>query len=291
MNKKTDGGLWLTDFDGTIKPGDGGPVAEADLAALRRLGALGWRRAVATGRSLFGFAKAWQPGLELDYLIFSSGAGLCSWSERGPGPIIEASVFEPKAARQALQAALNLKFGFFAYHAPPDNHHFYHHRPPGGPEVPAGFDRRLELFRTQCSPWGGRTAENFDEPLSQVMIMVPAERADAIEAEFRRQAPGLSVIRSSSPFGDGCLWLEIFPPGISKSLAAASLTGRLGLDPGQTVALGNDYNDRDLLNWAGRAFITADAPADLRGSLPTIAPAGDGGLAEAVEAVLGAGKN
>jgi hydroxymethylpyrimidine pyrophosphatase-like HAD family hydrolase len=276
-------GLWLTDFDGTIKPGRD-PVAPADLAALKRLGAAGWFRVVATGRSLFGFVKAWPPGLELDALIFASGAGLCAWGAMGPGPLMAARVFTPPEAVAVLQAARSLGYAFFAYHAPPDNHHFYYYR---SAAAPLGFERRLEIFAVQASPWSDSfLADGPAETISQVLIMVPADQADQAEAVFASRAPGFSVVRSSSPFGDQHLWLEIFPAGVSKGRAAADLAKGLGLAPAQAVALGNDYNDGDLLAWAGRALVTSDARPELLALYPAIPPAGQGGLAWAAEKIL-----
>jgi len=277
-------GLWLTDFDGTIKPGSGTDLAPEDLEALRRLGRAGWFRVVATGRSLFSFAKAWEPGLELDALIFSSGAGLCAWGKMGPGPLLKAEVFAAEPARLALTAALNLGYSFFSFQAPPDNHHFYYYRTPG---APAGFQKRLEIYAPQCRPWSARGLDS-PEPVSQLMIMVPAAEADRAEAEYRRLAAGaaLSVVRASSPFSDGHIWLEVFPPRISKGLAAAALAAELGLAAEHSVALGNDYNDLDLLAWAGRAFVTTDAPLDLVRRFPTMPPAGQGGLALTAEKIL-----
>lgn len=279
-------GLWLTDFDGTIKPG-GGPISAADLKALKHLGKLGWYRVVATGRSLFGFAKAWEPGLEFDALIFSSGAGLCAWGRMGPGPILKADVFETKTARAALAAAMDMGYAFFVFQAPPDNHHFYYRRAPG---APIGFQRRLEIYSAQCRPWFDGLMD-IPEPFSQLMIMVPAAQAGQAEAEFRRRTDGtpLSVVKSSSPFSDGHIWLEIFPHGISKGLAAAALAVALGIPAQRSVALGNDYNDLDLLDWAGRAFITSDAPFEMVNRFQTMPPAGQGGLALAAEIVLSSG--
>lgn len=282
-------GLWLTDFDGTLKPGSGEALAPEDLEALRTLGLAGWFRVVVTGRSLFGFAKAWEPGLELDALIFSSGAGLCAWDKMGPGPLLKAEVFAVPSARTALEAALSLDYSFFAFQAPPDNHHFHYRR---SSRVPAGFERRLEIFAAQCRPWAERNPDR-PEPVSQIMIMVPAPEADQAEAEFRRRAAGveLSVVRSSSPFGDGHIWLEIFPPGISKGRAAAALAAELGLTAERSVALGNDYNDLDLLEWAGRAFVTADAPPEMVRRFENMPPAGRGGLALAAAKILEPGSD
>jgi len=289
MNRTTGQvGLWLTDFDGTIKPHDPKtPPAPADLAALKRLGAEGWVRAVVTGRSLFSFATAWEPGLELDWLIFSSGSGLCPWSLFGPEAVLEASSFTPPEAESALKAALDLDFGFFAYLPPPDSHHFYYLKPPA--RVPSGFNKRLKIFTAQSHPF---PADYFDQAptdrptLSQLLLMVPEAEAVRAEAELAARLPHLSRLDCASPFSDGCRWLEVLPPGVSKGRAAAALAERLGLDRDRTVAMGNDHNDRDLLDWAGQAFVTRDAPPDLLARHRPIAQAGQGGLAQAVAHVL-----
>ncbi|KXS55871.1 MAG: hypothetical protein AMR96_05965 [Candidatus Adiutrix intracellularis] len=286
MSEKLYQGLWLTDFDGTIKPDEpSDPVAAGDLEALRELGRRGWFRAVVTGRSLFSFVTTWTPDLELDGLIFSSGVGLCLWEAQGPGPLRLARTFTPAEAETALKAAQTLGFGFFAYLAPPDSHHFYYLAPP---VPPAGFLKRLKMYAPQSRPFTENYWTNpptLRPPLSQLLIMVPITVANQIETEFSRLAPGLSYLRSSSPFGDGCQWIEIFPPNVSKGQAAAILAERLGLSSSQAVALGNDYNDRDLLSWAGRAFVTRDAPTELLGLYRTIDPAGFGGLAQATALV------
>ena len=281
-------GLWLTDFDGTIKPHDPKtPLAPADLTALKRLGADGWVRAVVTGRSLFSFATAWEPGLELDWLIFSSGSGLCPWGPLGPGALLEARSLKPPEAESALKTALDLDFGFFAYLPPPDGHHFYYSKPPA--QVPSGFDKRLKFFAAQSRPF---PADYFDlapvdrPALSQLLLMIPEPEVARVEAELDRRLPDLSRLASASPFSDGCRWLEVLPPGVSKGRAAAALAERLGLDRNRTVAMGNDHNDRDLLDWAGRAFVTRDAPPDLLTRHRSIDPAGQGGLAQAVAQAL-----
>jgi hydroxymethylpyrimidine pyrophosphatase-like HAD family hydrolase len=280
-------GLWLMEFDGAIKPSGSGPVSSADGETLVRLGGEGWFRAAATGRSLFAFAAAWDDGLELDGLIFSSGAAACLWGPGGPGRLLFSTVMAPEAAHRAALAARALGFGFFAYHAPPDSHHFHYLRPAGG-RAPAGFDKRLDMFAGQSSPWPEAWFENWPprHGVSQFLIMAPLDEIDGVEAEFERLAPGLSLIRSSSPFDDGVIWLEVFAPGVSKGSAAARLAEKLGLENLPSVALGNDYNDLDLLAWADRAFVVADAAPSLLRLYPDhIAPAGGDGLKQALSAL------
>jgi hydroxymethylpyrimidine pyrophosphatase-like HAD family hydrolase len=205
----------------------------------------------------------------------------------GPGPLLDARAFRPPEAEDALHTALDLNFGFFAYLAPPDGHHFYYLAPPG--QIPAGFDKRLKMYAAQGRPF---PADFFgpvpaDRPvLGQMLIMIPSAEMPRVETELGRKIPHLSRISSASPFGDGYHWLELLPPGVSKGRASAALAERLGLDRSRSVAMGNDYNDQDLLDWAGRSFVTRDAPPDLLARHRPIAPAGQGGLAEAVVLVL-----
>ena len=74
-------GLFITDLDGTLLRSDR-TFAAADLAGLRRLGELSVIRVVATGRSMFSFERIRPAGLPIDYVIFSSGAGI---AEHGRG--------------------------------------------------------------------------------------------------------------------------------------------------------------------------------------------------------------
>jgi hydroxymethylpyrimidine pyrophosphatase-like HAD family hydrolase len=89
--------------------------------------------------------------------------------------------------------------------------------------------------------------------------------------------------------GDAALWLEIFPPGVSKGSAARSLARSLGFVPADCLAIGNDYNDLDLLAWAGQAYLTADAAEPLRGLYPAAPASTDAPLAWLAERLLAGG--
>jgi hydroxymethylpyrimidine pyrophosphatase-like HAD family hydrolase len=78
-------------------------------------------------------------------------------------------------------------------------------------------------------------------------------------------------------------WIEIFPAGVSKSRTAKWLASRLGIPDLQTLSVGNDYNDADLLEWAASSFVTANAPEALRQRFPIVASNNHGGVSEAIE--------
>ncbi len=49
-----------------------------------------------------------------------------------------------------------------------------------------------------------------------------------------------------------------------------------------TMAIGNDYNDLDLLDWAAQSFVVDNAPVDLKCRFQQVGSNNNGGVAEAV---------
>jgi hypothetical protein len=91
------------------------------------------------------------------------------------------------------------------------------------------------------------------------------------------------VIRTTSPLDHRSTWIEVFPADVSKSRTTGWLAGRLGVPRERTAAVGNDYNDLDLLEWAGMAFVTANSPHELKQRFPAVASNNDAGVSEAIE--------
>jgi len=58
--------------------------------------------------------------------------------------------------------------------------------------------------------------------------------------------------------------LDLLPPGVSKGWALARLASRLGVDRKETMAIGDNWNDVDMLEWAGQAILMANASQELR---------------------------
>jgi hydroxymethylpyrimidine pyrophosphatase-like HAD family hydrolase len=70
----------------------------------------------------------------------------------------------------------------------------------------------------------------------------------------------------------------------------AWLTAEFDIDPGQTLSIGNDYNDLDLLEWTASSFVVENAPDDLKERFPVVASHNEGGVAEAIQRWLDTGK-
>jgi hydroxymethylpyrimidine pyrophosphatase-like HAD family hydrolase len=58
--------------------------------------------------------------------------------------------------------------------------------------------------------------------------------------------------------------LDLLPPGVSKGWALARLAARLKVDRKETMAIGDNWNDVDMLEWAGQAVVMGNAAQELR---------------------------
>jgi hydroxymethylpyrimidine pyrophosphatase-like HAD family hydrolase len=59
-------------------------------------------------------------------------------------------------------------------------------------------------------------------------------------------------------------WLDINPEGVSKGSALEMLRRRLGVEPMDTVAVGDQRNDIEMLQWAARGVAMGNAPDEVK---------------------------
>ncbi len=99
---------------------------------------------------------------------------------------------------------------------------------------------------------------------------------------LRKRLPEFNIIRTTSPLDEKSTWIEVFPENASKSIAAEWLTDRLNISSSKVLAIGNDFNDLDLLEWSGTRFVVANAPGELRSKYRTVSSNDNNGVAEAI---------
>lgn len=268
------GRLFITDFDGTLLRTDG-TFAQTDLDALKMLKRLGIRTAVATGRSLYSFINS--PGLDLpvDYIIFTTGAGVVTQS--GHKLLYQVSL-SAGAVAQTLEFLKKSKLDFMLHHPVPENHRFVFRRI--NPDN-ADFESRLERYREFGKPLAADFGSGFGKA-AQFLAVVPHNKTRESLIDVRRGLPGLSVVRSTSPLDHKSTWIELFHPDVSKGRTAAWLASELQVNRTDTMAVGNDYNDLDLLEWAAFSYVVENAPDDLKCRFRQVASNNNGGVAEAI---------
>jgi len=264
-------GLFVTDFDGTLMRSDG-TLSEADREALRGLARRGVLRVVATGRSLYSLQRSSAGNLPVDYVVFSCGAGVLDAASKR---VIRKAGLSAEEVDRVVRLLDAMQLDFMVHSEIPRNHFFRYRRT--GRDNP-DFDRRIALYRPFSSSLDGSRAPRR---ACQVLAVLPAGRRDLFE-RIRRRLAGLSVIRTTSPLDHRSIWVEIFPDGVSKSHAVRWLCKELGVRRERVVAVGNDYNDVDLLEWAAQGIVVANAPQEMRRRFRTVSSHDRCGVAEAV---------
>ncbi|MDX1515007.1 MAG: HAD family hydrolase [Gammaproteobacteria bacterium] len=245
----------VSDLDGTLLD-SGHALSEQNRRTLDWLAERGAVRVVATGRSWFSARQVLDDDFPIDFLIFSSGAGVIDWSSKA---LILAHDMRGDDALAVAGSLVARGLDFMLHHGIPDNHRFYFHR--AGRDDNPDFEARCARYRDFATPWPGESPSM--ERASQLLVVEPA----GVPSQFHDIAaslPSQKVILTTSPLDHASRWIEIFPASVSKANAATWLCERLGCDPRQVLAVGNDFNDLDLLDWAASARVVANAPARLR---------------------------
>ena len=266
------GGLFIMDFDGTLLRSDR-TVASQDLAALKQLGELGIIRAIATGRSLFSFNTVPISHLPIDFVIFSTGAGVLQYIN---GKIVRKASLEPREVERASGVLKAYNLDFMVHRTIPNNHMFAYFR---ANHKNDDFDRRLELY-SQHAQILAEPLNTFG-PATQLLAVVPAREGTKALDSIRSELFDFNVIQTTSPLDGKSTWIEIFPATVSKSQTAAWLAEELQIDNQRIVSVGNDYNDLDLLEWTTSSYVVDNAPADLKNRFKNVASNNNGGVAEA----------
>jgi HAD superfamily hydrolase (TIGR01484 family) len=248
--------LFITDLDGTLF-NDDKAISARDLETLTRLRCKGIVVAIATGRSIHSFQNALtRINLEkhlvpVDYLLFSTGAGiLCMKQDR---IIRNLAIFRHDVVK--ISTYFNrINMDYMVHKAIPETVYFLYKS--HGQENP-DFHKRIHLYRSFASPLHHDSL--LYEAATQVLAVVPRKLTPGRVAEMRSDLAGYSVIHATSPLDHQSAWIEVFHHQASKSQAAAWLACRLKIPQARVVAVGNDFNDQDLLEWSGQSFCVANA--------------------------------
>jgi Cof subfamily protein (haloacid dehalogenase superfamily) len=70
-------------------------------------------------------------------------------------------------------------------------------------------------------------------------------------------------VRTEYPARDLSI-LDLLPPGVSKGWALQRLAASLGIDRKEVMAIGDNWNDVEMLEWAGQAVLMGNAAHELK---------------------------
>jgi len=252
--------LVAIDMDGTLLPTFAKTISRRTAQALKSAQDAGITVAIATGRRTNYTAPLLDGlGLRADTpLITSNGAVTRTLG----GDPIDRCEMEAHVAR-ALCTLLR-EFGAMV---------FTFDRPGRGELVLED----LEQANGRIALWveANRNAIEVVKPLELALIdgdnpiqgMVTGYLGKMRMAEKTLKASELSTrcecIRTEYPARDLSI-LDLLPPGVSKGSALQRLAASLAIDRKETMAIGDNWNDVDMLEWAGQGVMMGNAAQELR---------------------------
>jgi Cof subfamily protein (haloacid dehalogenase superfamily) len=279
--------LVAIDMDGTLLPAHSQTMSERTGRSLLATQEAGITVAIATGRRLaYTLPLIEGLGLRADTpLITSNGAVTCTLG----GEIIDSCHMDARIARGVC--GVLRPFGTVV---------FTFDRPGRGELVLEDFDQahgRIALWVE-----ANRNAIEVVKPLElalvegedpiQGMAAGSIERMRAAEKALKASewSAACGSARTEYPARDLSI-LDLLPLGVSKGWALERLAARLGVDRKETMAIGDNWNDAEMLEWAEQGIVMANAAPELRALAKTRgwkhAPSSDDdGVAVILEALL-----
>ncbi len=236
--------LVALDVDGTVVDHNGWLSPGVD-SAVRAVAAAGHHVIISTGRSIiFTTPILAKLGLTEGYAVCSNGAVTLQLDAAEPAGyrIVDTVTFDPRPALtvlreelpEALVAVEDLGVGFKVSAPFPDDEL-------GGQQTVVDWEHLL------------------DSPATRVTIKMP----DTEPEDFLSRIEGIGLHQVTYAVG-WTAWLDLNPEGVSKGSALELLRRRLGVEPADTVAVGDQRNDVEMLQWAARGVAMGNAPPEVQ---------------------------
>ncbi|MFC2151247.1 HAD-IIB family hydrolase [Bacteroidota bacterium] len=262
----------ITDLDGTLL-NNKREASLLDMKSLYWLGEQGIIRVIATGRNFFSLNKVLKNNFPIDYLIFSSGAGIFDWKNK---ELLHSEFLPDYEVQQISQILIDHEVDFMIHEMIPENHKFIFHR---SANYNPDFERRINVYKDFAYELK-LNIEKYDHAC-QILAVFP-NNIDLFE-NIQQKFDDIKIIRTTSPLDGDSIWMEIFPKTVSKGHGVSWLCNELNIDPKNTISIGNDYNDIDMLEFTAKKFVVANAPDDLKMKFPVCNSNLESGFSSALE--------
>jgi Cof subfamily protein (haloacid dehalogenase superfamily) len=272
--------LLAADIDGTLLNSQF-QISPVDLAALRRAHEAGIEIMLVTGRRhRFAMPIAQQLGFDF-WLISSNGAVTRSTA----GEHFHRDLLPAGVCRKLCEATRDFRGNtVLTFDRAGKGAIVLEHMN----ELNASIQRWLEK-NMQYIEYVIPVENSLTEDPVQAMLCGPVARMRQVlevleNVPFREQ---FTVLRTEYPARDLSM-IDILNRDCSKGHAVERWANFRGIHREQVMAIGDNYNDIEMLAFAGRPFIMGNASEELRARGWTVTLSNDqGGLAAAIEQVLG----
>lgn len=245
--------LLVLDIDDTLAPSGSREVPLRNLMAIRRAREAGLFVTVATGRGYLGSSYIWKQ-LEIEGPVINYGGAIIMDTRTGRPS--HTTAVPPALVWEVLDQAKEM--GIYA-HIYQGDCVVYETPSPYADEYCARLGLPFKI--DPC------LREKQWEDVPKVLLIAGEEQAKALIPAFQRQYAGrLKVSGSSSGF------IEFNHPGAHKGSATAKVAESLGAGRAETVAVGDNSLDKEMIEWAGLGCAVGNAQPDILAAADMVLP-------------------
>jgi Cof subfamily protein (haloacid dehalogenase superfamily) len=269
--------LIAMDLDGTLVGSDL-VLRPRTVAAFHAVIAEGVQISIATGR----MAKSARPFAEIlgqtaPIIAYQGALIRAMWAAGDPmGKLLFHHPLSAAAAREAL--AWSTEHGLAAH----VNHLERFVLPASDPradDYSAFLGARAEIV-PDLMAW-------IQKPVTKILAVADAPLPTVLLPEARAHFAGRAEVTVSHPE-----FLEFLAPRVSKGEAVRWLARRLGIPLEQTMAIGDQFNDLEMIEGVGHGVAMPSAPPEVQARARYLAPpVGEEGAAQIVEALVLPGRD
>ena len=279
--------LIAIDIDGTLMPSTGPRISPRNCAALQAAEAAGIEIVIATGRrQAYAMPLVAQVGLSEDSVMISSNGAVVRGFD---GTLLDRRFLPVETARALCGLLRGYGTTVFTFDREGTGALVIENMP----QLHARIDRWVEANRPyllEVQPIE-RAFDGGEEPIQGMVCGTVAQMIEAEKQLLLSDVAPLIAMHRTEYAARNLSILDLLPPGCSKGAALHSLASIRGLERDQIMAIGDNLNDLEMLEYAGRAVVMANASDEIlalarqRGWEIT-ASNDDDGVALAVEEVV-----
>ncbi|MCD5325392.1 MULTISPECIES: Cof-type HAD-IIB family hydrolase [Pontibacillus] len=124
--------------------------------------------------------------------------------------------------------------------------------------------------------------DGVTEPVVKVLMVGEPEHLQAVEKKLQDELGDEFSVMRSKPF-----FLEFTAKGITKGTSIEKLIDELGIKREEVIAMGDSYNDQEMIEFAGLGVAMGNAPEDIKEIADFVADTNvNDGVAQVVEKFL-----
>ena len=278
---KTAKGLLAIDVDGTLIT-DHGVITDTVYKALEKVAEAGWEIVIATGRTWYAAQQIVESLPFVHYALFSNGACIIDIRK---GEILHLVKIPPEVSRDVItivsaNGAIPVLYNSNIF----SQSMFYD-----------TLENACEYFTWYLTnDLRSVRVQNILEHVDDVMQIGMIENRETV-FRIRKALSDYPVAVMSLPFESAHFggknheywFLQIMGENVSKNRTLHLMTEWMGIPEGRIVAVGDNYNDADMIAGADVGVAMGNAPEEIRKlAKVVVATNNDSGLAEVVEKVI-----